>query len=97
MPDEIFSKKHCMADDGTLCKTLFYDMARQARVLAVIASVNASNCYDRIAHAMASLVFQAFGVPVSGVSSRDDAEGDRKHEVFSQDGVWRFKKNCRGG
>ena len=57
VPEEIFSKKNRMADDGTLCKTLFYDITRQARVLATIALVDASNCYDRIAHAMASLIF----------------------------------------
>ena len=26
IPDEIFSKKNRMADDGTLCKTLFYNI-----------------------------------------------------------------------
>jgi hypothetical protein len=57
MPEEIYSKKNCMADDGTLPKTLFYDVTRQTRVPAAIASVDASNCYDRIAHAVASLVF----------------------------------------
>jgi hypothetical protein len=40
MPEEIFSEKNWMADDGTLCKTLFYDINRQARVPAAIASVN---------------------------------------------------------
>ncbi len=35
--------------------------------MAAIASVDASNCYDRIAHAMASLVFQAFGVPMTAI------------------------------
>jgi hypothetical protein len=58
-----------MADDGTLSKTLFCNLARQARAPAAIASVDASNCYDRIAHAMASLVFQAFGVPATVVES----------------------------
>jgi hypothetical protein len=29
--------------------------------------VDASNCYDRIAHAIASLIFQAFGVPLTAV------------------------------
>jgi hypothetical protein len=43
MPEEIFSKKNQMADDGTLCKTLFYDVTRQARVPSAIASVDASN------------------------------------------------------
>ena len=33
------------------------------RVSAAIASVDASNCYDRIAHVIVSLVFQSFGVP----------------------------------
>jgi hypothetical protein len=65
MPEEIFSKKNRMADNGTLCKTLFYDITRQGHVPAAIASVNASNCYDRIAHVMALLVFQAFGMPMA--------------------------------
>ena len=30
MPDEIYSKKNRMADDGTLTKTLFFDMVRQS-------------------------------------------------------------------
>jgi hypothetical protein len=59
MLEEIFSKKNCMADDGTLCKTLLYDISWQAKVPAAIPSKNASNGYDRIAHAMASLIFQA--------------------------------------
>ena len=58
-----------MADNGTLCKILFYDITRQARVPAAIALVDASNCYDRVAHAMASLVFQAFWVPITAVES----------------------------
>jgi hypothetical protein len=69
MPEEIFSKCNRMVDDGTLCKTFFYDITRQAQVLAAIASVNALNCYDRIAHAMASLVFQAFGVPTTAIGT----------------------------
>jgi hypothetical protein len=69
MPEEIFSKKNWMADDGTLCKTLFFDIARQARIGAAITSVDASNCYDRIMHAMALLIFQAFGVPITAVQS----------------------------
>ena len=63
MPDEIYSKKNRMADDGTLTKTLFFDTVRQSQVSAAIASVDVSNCYDRIAHAIASLVFQSFGIP----------------------------------
>ncbi len=69
MPEEIFSKKNRMAEDSTLCKTLFYDIMRQAHFPAAIASVDAFNCYNRIAHAMASIVFQAFGVPTVAIVS----------------------------
>jgi hypothetical protein len=69
MPEKIFNKKNRMANNGTLCKTLFYDISWQARVPAAIASVDASNCYDRIAHAIASFVFQAFGVPSTAIET----------------------------
>ena len=62
MPDEIFSEKNRTADDGTMTKVLFYDIVRQSRRAAGIGSVDADNCFDRVAHAVASLVFQAFGV-----------------------------------
>jgi hypothetical protein len=42
MPEEIFSEKNRMANNGTLCMTLFYNITRQARVPAAIASVDAS-------------------------------------------------------
>jgi hypothetical protein len=57
IPEEVFSEKNRMADNGGLAKTLFYDIVWQTRSSAVIASVNASNCYNRIAHAIASLIF----------------------------------------
>jgi hypothetical protein len=69
MPEEIFSKKNCMADNRGLAKTLFYDIARQTRLPAAIASVDVSNCYDRIAHAMASLIFQSFRVEDMAVAA----------------------------
>jgi hypothetical protein len=69
MPEEIFSKRYRMANNGTLCKTLFCNLARQVRAPAAIASVDALYCYYRIAHAMMSLVFQAFGVTITAVES----------------------------
>jgi hypothetical protein len=69
IPEEIFSEQNRTADDGGLAKTLFYDIARQMRTPAAIASVDASNCYDWIAHAMASLIFQSFGVESTTVSA----------------------------
>ena len=62
MPDEICSEKNRTADDGTMTKVLFYDIVRQSRRSAGISSVDADNCFDRVAHAVASLIFQAFGV-----------------------------------
>ena len=67
MPEEIFCERNKMADDGTLTKVLAYDIIRQTRRPAGIASVDADNCYDRIAHAIASLAFQSFGVPPARV------------------------------
>ena len=62
MPEDIFSYRNRMADYGGLAKILFYDIVRQQRVPAGIASVDAANCYDRVAHSIASLVFQSFRV-----------------------------------
>ena len=69
MPEEVYSERNRMADDGTLTKVIAYDIIRQTRRPAGIASVDADNCYDRIAHAIASLVFQAFGVPATAADS----------------------------
>ncbi len=69
MPEEIFSEKKRTADDGALAKILFFDRGRQLRTPSAIASVDANNCYDRIAHAIASLVFQAFGVEQSATAT----------------------------
>jgi hypothetical protein len=95
MPEEIYSDKNRMADNGTLTKTLFYDVTCQARIPAAIASVNASNCYDRIAHAMASLVFQAFGVPASAVGSMLSAIENMK--FFLRTGFGDSTKFAGGG
>ena len=69
MPEEVFSKRNRLADDRTLSKILFYDNVRQLRRPAGLASVDADNCYDRIAHPMASMIFQAFGVPTPAIVS----------------------------
>ena len=69
IPEEIFSEQNRMADDGTLAKVLFYDIVRQLRVSAGISSVDAEYCYNIIAHAITSLVFQAFGVPKEAIET----------------------------
>jgi hypothetical protein len=95
MPEEIFSERNRMADNGTLCKTLFYDITRQARVPAAIASVDAYNCYDRIAHAMASMIFQAFGVPTTAMESMLGAIENMK--IFLRTGCGDLKSFAGGG
>jgi len=69
MPEEVYSERSHLTDDGTLSKVLFYDIVRQLRRPAGLASVDADNCYDRIAHPMASMVFQSFGVPTLAIES----------------------------
>ncbi len=69
MPEEILGEKNCLADDCTLAKELFYNIVRQTCLPAAITAVDADNCYDHIAHPIASFVFQALGLPKeAGVS-----------------------------
>jgi hypothetical protein len=71
--------KKSMADNGTLCKTSFYNNVRQTQVPVAIYLVDVSNCYNRIAHPMALLIFQVFGVPtISAVESLLGAIEDMK-------------------
>ena len=63
IPEEIYIEQNRLVDDGTLAKVLFYDIVRQTCLPARIAAVDTDNCYDRIAHPITSLVFQALGVP----------------------------------
>jgi hypothetical protein len=69
MPEEVFSERNKMADNGTLTKVLTYDIIHQMGRSAGITSVNKNNCYDQIAHTIASLVFQVFGIPLSASES----------------------------
>jgi hypothetical protein len=70
MPEEVYSEINRLADDGTLSKILFFDIACQLLHSAGLASINANNCYDCIAHPMASMIFQAFGVLTPAIVSK---------------------------
>eukprot|EP00956_Cyclotella_meneghiniana_P037467 scaffold139228_cov59-Cyclotella_meneghiniana.AAC.8 len=73
--EEIFSEVGETTEDGGLAKILAYDIVRQCRRTAAIASVDAANCYDSIAHAIASLIFQAsFGDSSDFKSSKVEAK-----------------------
>ncbi len=73
MPEEIFSEKNREATDGGLSKKLFYDIVNQLRRPAGLASVDAENCYDRIAHAISNMIFQAFGTQDTAAESMHTA------------------------
>ncbi len=57
IPEEVYSKRNCLADDGTLSMVLFYNIVQQLQHPAALVSVDADNCYNCIAHPMASVVF----------------------------------------
>ena len=60
--EEICSECNRMTDIGTLAKTLLFNIVWVLRVPMAISLVNTANCYNSIAHAIVSLVFQSFGV-----------------------------------
>jgi hypothetical protein len=62
IPPEIFSTEGTTAEDGCFGKGLVCDISRQSRTNMVITSNDAASCYDRIAHAMLSLILQAMTV-----------------------------------
>ncbi len=46
MPEEVYSKRNCLADDGTLSKVLFHDIVWQLRHPTGLVLVDADNCYN---------------------------------------------------
>lgn len=67
IPEEVYSKNEQTAEDPVLYQVLAYDITRQKRVLLIMTSVDAAQCYDRLAHTMAALTLRAFKVPKSSV------------------------------
>jgi hypothetical protein len=59
------SRKGNNAIDQALKKVLSFDLIRQARVDAAMCSKDAKSCYDRIIHAIASILMQKQNVPAS--------------------------------
>ena len=69
VPEEIYSKRGKVPDNGTLAKVIFNNAARQTRLYIGVASVDTANWYNSVAHVIASLTYQtsAFGVPAEAV------------------------------
>ena len=69
VPNETYSKKEKTPEDAILQQVLVYDIARQLRRPLVIASVDVVQCYNRIAHAVVSLMLRAYTIRQSSVAS----------------------------
>ena len=69
MADEIFSDKNRTAEEGSMTKILFYNVLRQTRKTGTICSVDAENCYNRVAHAIVLLTFQSYGIPLTAAKT----------------------------
>ena len=67
MPEEIYSKHGKNANKCSLSKVIIYDIVPQARISAALSSIDDTNCYDSIAHAIALLFFQSIGVSLEAV------------------------------
>ena len=91
MPSEKYSEKGRMAEEGTLTKVIMCDTVRQLRLPAGIASVDADNCFDRIAHPIASMIFQALGVPATATATM--LKTIREMKFFLRTG-YGDSKNC---
>ena len=55
VPEEVFSEKGKTEEDVILQQVLVDNIARQTKQLLVVASVDATQYYDMVAHAMAAL------------------------------------------
>jgi hypothetical protein len=57
IPEELFSQKGSTAEDAKFDKTLMADLSRQARQPMTVVLADAAYCYDRVNHAIMSLVW----------------------------------------
>jgi hypothetical protein len=86
-----------LADDGTLAKVLFYDIVHQTRLPAGISAVDMDNCYDWIAHPIASMVFQSLGIPKPVVVSMLSTIQDMKFYLRTGFGDSKAYAGATGG
>ena len=79
MPEKMCSERGKVPDGELFIKVIVNHVVRQTRLSAGVASVDAANCYDSVAHAIVSLAFQAFGLPVEAVHSMLTAIEDMEY------------------
>ena len=61
-PVEQFAKRSSQAAHGVVASGLFCDFARALHRTAAIESIDFANCYDAVAHPIASIALQSFKV-----------------------------------
>ncbi len=62
IPEEQFAKRGSQATEGVLTPELFCDIAQALHKTAAIGSVALANCFDAVAHPIASIALQSFKV-----------------------------------
>jgi hypothetical protein len=62
IPAEQFAKRGLQATEGVLTSGLFCDIAQALHQTTAIESVDLANCYDAVAHRIASIALQSFKV-----------------------------------
>ena len=92
MVNEVLSNKNWTAEEGNQIKGFFYDVIRQARKSGAICSVDPDNCYDHVARAILSLIYQVHGVSNSSVGTMLKAIQEMK--FFPTYRVWGLKRLC---
>jgi hypothetical protein len=95
--EEIYSERNRLADDGTLAKVLFYDIVHQTKLPAGISAVDADNCYNRICHPIASMVFQSLGIPKPAIVSMLTTIQDMKFHLRTGFGDSKAYTGATGG
>lgn len=86
-PEQYGSRKSKEAADHGLNKLLTFDIIRQRRYPAAVASNDAKSCYDRIVHSVATLCMERSGAPRPAVDSMFGTIQQMQHFVKTAHGT----------
>jgi hypothetical protein len=68
IPEDIFARRGYQAIEVGICRALTFDIMRQKHTAGSDASLDAGNCYDRLAHNMASIVCKRHGMAIKTIT-----------------------------
>ena len=83
VPVVIYVEKGKTADECSLAKFIINDIIWHSRVSAGLSCIDATNYYYSITHAIVSMVFQAFGVPLESVEAMLIAVEEMKYFLWT--------------